>query len=107
MALGNYIANIETDIPWLRGWLIATPVEQICTKLNQIVKESKLWDGDIANLQVANAKENTVEIRILVSACNCSTVWDLLRCARNCWSIFSPHSPRPFHITAALNKAHR
>jgi hypothetical protein len=79
MALGNYIANIETDIPWLRGWLIATPVEQICTKLNQIVKESKLWDGDIANLQVANAKEDTVGIRILVSARHCSGAWDL-RC---------------------------
>jgi hypothetical protein len=23
MALGNYIANIQTDLPWLPGWLIA------------------------------------------------------------------------------------
>jgi hypothetical protein len=54
-------------------------VEQIRAKLNQILKESKLWDGDIANLQVTDAKEDTIEIRILVSARNSSAAWDL-RC---------------------------
>jgi hypothetical protein len=79
MTLGNYIANIETDIPWLPGWSIATALEQIRTKLNQIVNQSKLCDGDIATLQVTNAKEDTIEIRILVSARNFSAAWDL-RC---------------------------
>jgi len=56
-----------------------TPVDQIRAKLNLILKESKLWDGDIANLQVTDAKEDTIEIRILVSARNSSAAWDL-RC---------------------------
>src|SRR5262249_37711279 len=54
-----------------------TPVDQIRAKLNEIVKESKLWDGEIAKLQVTGAKENTIEIRIILSARNSSASWDL------------------------------
>ena len=57
----------------------STPVERIRAKLNEIVEESKLWDGDVANLHVADAKENTIELRILVSPKNSSAAWDLRR----------------------------
>jgi small-conductance mechanosensitive channel len=55
------------------------PVERIRTKLRQIVKDSKLWDGDVVNLQVTDAKDDTIEIRMVMSAKKPSDLWDL-RC---------------------------
>jgi small-conductance mechanosensitive channel len=55
------------------------PVEAIREKLVQIVGQSKLWNGKVANLQVSDCKETTVELRALVSANTASAVWDL-RC---------------------------
>ncbi len=37
-------------------------------RLAAIVKESPYWDGKVVNLQVTNAKEQTVELRCLMSA---------------------------------------
>ena len=45
----------------------------------EIVKASKLWDRQVATLQVTDASENTVEMRALVSARNADAAWDL-RC---------------------------
>jgi small-conductance mechanosensitive channel len=56
-----------------------TPVEAIREKLNEIVKQSKLWDGRVVNLQVTDAKEGTVELRCLVSANSAPHTFDL-RC---------------------------
>jgi small-conductance mechanosensitive channel len=53
------------------------PVERVRRKLEEIVKQSKLWDGQVVNLQVNNATENVVELRALVSAMNSSTAADL------------------------------
>lgn len=55
------------------------PVGRIRTKLEEIVKQSKLWDGKVVNLQISDAREQTIEVRALVSAANSSAVWDL-RC---------------------------
>jgi hypothetical protein len=43
------------------------------------VKESKLWDGAVVNLQVIDADSRTIELRALVSARNAPQSWDL-RC---------------------------
>lgn len=56
-----------------------TPVDRVRAKLEEIAKESKLWDGQVVNLQVSDAKENTIELRALVSARDSSSTWDL-RC---------------------------
>jgi len=37
-------------------------------KLNEIVKVSKNWDGDVVTLQVTDAKESTIELRCLMNA---------------------------------------
>jgi hypothetical protein len=57
----------------------AVPVERVREKLTEIVKASSLWDGAVVNLQVSDAKENSVELRALVSARNSPQAWDL-RC---------------------------
>jgi small-conductance mechanosensitive channel len=57
----------------------AVPVDQVRQKLDEIVRASKLWDGRVANLQVTDAKERSIELRALVSARTASACWDL-RC---------------------------
>ena len=55
------------------------PVARVREELNRIVSRSKLWDGQVVNLQVSDAKADTVELRALVSAANAPAAWDL-RC---------------------------
>jgi small-conductance mechanosensitive channel len=55
------------------------PIDDIRDKATAIVKESKRWDGKIVNVQVSDAKTDTIEVRILVTAVDSPTVWDL-RC---------------------------
>jgi small-conductance mechanosensitive channel len=55
------------------------PVERIRSKLTEIVNGSKLWDGQVAKLQVTDAKDNSIELRALVSARSSGDLFDL-RC---------------------------
>jgi hypothetical protein len=55
------------------------PVGIIREKLKDIVKQSKNWDGGIVGLQVTDAKENTIELRCLMSAPSAPQAFDL-RC---------------------------
>jgi small-conductance mechanosensitive channel len=55
------------------------PVVRVREELTKILSRSKLWDGQVVNLQVTDAKHDTVELRALVSAANASAAWDL-RC---------------------------
>ena len=55
------------------------PVARVRDELTKIVSRSKLWDGQVANLQVTDARHDTVELRALVSAANAPAAWDL-RC---------------------------
>jgi len=57
----------------------STPVERVRQKLVECAKASKLWDGDVVNLQVTDAKDRTIELRALVSARSSGEAWDL-RC---------------------------
>jgi small-conductance mechanosensitive channel len=55
------------------------PVEVIRGKLLEIVQASKLWDGEVAKLQVTDAKESGIELRALASARTAGDAFDL-RC---------------------------
>jgi small-conductance mechanosensitive channel len=55
------------------------PVGVIRDKLSEIVKASKNWDGNLVNLQVTDAKEQTMELRCLMSARSAGQAFDL-RC---------------------------
>lgn len=55
------------------------PVDAIRAKATEIVKDSDRWDGNVVNVQVTDAKQDTIEVRILMSAASSPVAWDL-RC---------------------------
>lgn len=55
------------------------PVEQGRVALQGIIESSSLWDRRFWNLQVSDASEKTLQLRILATASNSSRSWDL-RC---------------------------
>ncbi|MEH3147374.1 MAG: mechanosensitive ion channel family protein [Methylobacterium frigidaeris] len=55
------------------------PIETMRRKLGEIAAASRLWDGNVVNLQVSDARETVIEVRMLVSARNAPQAWDL-RC---------------------------
>lgn len=57
----------------------SAPVPLMRAKLEEFVAESPLWDGQVVNLQVSDAKEFVIEVRLLVSSSTSPRAWDL-RC---------------------------
>ncbi len=55
------------------------PMEAIRTQVQRIVESTPLWDGKVVNVQVTDAQETTMQVRILATAANASKAWDL-RC---------------------------
>jgi hypothetical protein len=55
------------------------PIDDMRVKLNEWLRQSKFWDGGVANLQVVDAAERTLKVRGLMSARDSSSAWDL-RC---------------------------
>jgi small-conductance mechanosensitive channel len=55
------------------------PVAELRKKLEEVVRASPLWDKKVVNLQVSDATERTVQLRVLASAANAGAAWDL-RC---------------------------
>jgi len=53
------------------------PFAQLREELTKILESTDLWDGQVNVLQVTDSKEFSVETRILVSAKNSPTAWDL------------------------------
>jgi small-conductance mechanosensitive channel len=57
----------------------SAPVDRLRQKLDQVLRESELWDGRAGNLQVTDTTETTLQLRALVSARTPGQTWDL-RC---------------------------
>ncbi len=55
------------------------PVARIRSKLEEIARTTKLWDGQVVNLQVVDSNERAIQLRALVSARTSEQAWDL-RC---------------------------
>ncbi|HEY2009554.1 MAG TPA: mechanosensitive ion channel family protein [Rhizomicrobium sp.] len=55
------------------------PMDAVRAAATDIVKASRLWDGQVVNVQVSDAKEQVMEVRVLASASDSSRAWDL-RC---------------------------
>ena len=55
------------------------PVGIIRDKLSDIAKESAAWDGQVVNLQVTDCRQETMELRCLVSAASAGKAFEL-RC---------------------------
>ena len=55
------------------------PVEEVRAKLEEGARNSPIWDGKVVNLQVTDFRENTMELRFLVSSRDAPRTFDL-RC---------------------------
>jgi small-conductance mechanosensitive channel len=55
------------------------PIGLIREKAREFAEQSELWNRQVMNVQVSDAKEGAIEVRILVSANSASAAWDL-RC---------------------------
>lgn len=55
------------------------PMDAVRTAATAIVQASPLWDGQVVNIQVSDAKEQVIEVRVLASARDSPRAWDL-RC---------------------------
>jgi small-conductance mechanosensitive channel len=55
------------------------PVDALRGELDRLLSETTLWDGDVKAVQVTDTSAHGIEVRILVSARNAPTLFDL-RC---------------------------
>ena len=55
------------------------PLQPLREELDRVLENTKRWDRKVKVLQVTDAKERTLELRVLVSATDAPTAWDL-RC---------------------------
>ncbi|EMB4321903.1 mechanosensitive ion channel family protein [Pluralibacter gergoviae] len=55
------------------------PLEPLRAHFEKVLSETKLWDGEAKVLQVTDTSEKTMTIRLLMTAQNSPTAWDL-RC---------------------------
>ena len=67
------LAEVTVDLDY------ATPVAELREEVGRIVAACRLWDGETWNLQVTAAEERTVRLRVVASAADPSSSWDL-RC---------------------------
>ncbi len=57
----------------------STPVDELRTEVERIVRNSRHWDGDTIVVQVTDFREQVMEVRVLASARNAGIAFDL-RC---------------------------
>jgi small-conductance mechanosensitive channel len=57
----------------------AAPIELIRQKAKEVVEKSPLWNGAVCGVQVTDVKQETIEVRVLVSSNNAGANFDL-RC---------------------------
>lgn len=76
----NWTRKTGTIIGSVYWWLdYRAPVAKMREKLEEIVKTTELWDGDVVNLQVSETDKTTIQVRALASARTSPRAWDL-RC---------------------------
>jgi small-conductance mechanosensitive channel len=56
-----------------------TSIADLRQELDRLVRASKLWDGNVVNLQVVDATDSAIQLRVLATASDASRSWDL-RC---------------------------
>ena len=69
----SMLAPVTLDLDY------AMPVAELREAAGRIVASSKLWDGGSWNLQVTEAGERTIRVRVVASAADATSAWDL-RC---------------------------
>jgi len=76
----NWTHTSSTILGTVFLWLdFAVPVEELRGEFARLCKESTEWDGRVSVLQVTDANERAMQLRLLVSAQNSGSAFDL-RC---------------------------
>jgi small-conductance mechanosensitive channel len=69
----DLIAQVTLEVDY------STPVDEVRKQVGEIVASSELWDKGFWNLQVTEAGERTMRLRVLATAADSGRAWDL-RC---------------------------
>lgn len=69
----DILGTVELDLDW------EAPVAELRVELKRILADTDLWDGRTSVLQVTDAIQGLIRIRVLVSAPDSGTLFDL-RC---------------------------
>ena len=76
----NWTRKTGTIIGAVYWWLdYRAPVQKMREKLEEILKTTDLWDGEVCNLQVSETDKMTIQVRALATASTSPRAWDL-RC---------------------------
>jgi hypothetical protein len=67
------MGTVEFDLDW------RAPIEDMRTELRTVLDGTELWDGRVGILQITDATNGYVRVRILVSAADSAALFDL-RC---------------------------
>lgn len=67
------LGSVELHLDW------RTPVTLIRQEVDRLLQETELWDHRTVNVQVTDSSEDWMKVRVVVSAKNSGTLWDL-RC---------------------------
>lgn len=67
------LGTIELQLDW------AAPMAQIRERVEHLLMATDLWDGRTWNVQMTDSDKDSVTVRVLVSAKDSGTLWDL-RC---------------------------
>lgn len=67
--IGNVLLHVD----------YTAPVPALRRKAEELIRQSALWDGQVVNLQVVEAFNDTMQLRLLMSASNAGRAFDL-RC---------------------------
>jgi small-conductance mechanosensitive channel len=65
--IGSVMLRVDFDLP----------VSALRAELECLIVEEPLWDRRVVNVQVTDAGEKSLELRVLVSAASPSALWDL------------------------------
>lgn len=57
----------------------SVPVDEVRRELDRVLKKTDLWDGEVSGIQVTDSTDKVMVLRVLLSAKDAPTAWDL-RC---------------------------
>jgi small-conductance mechanosensitive channel len=69
----DLLAQVTVDVDY------TTPIARVREEAGKIVTSCKLWNGKFWNLQVTEAGERTMRLRVLATAADSESAWDM-RC---------------------------
>lgn len=69
----NLLGTVELHVDW------RLPLPAFHNEVDRLLSETDLWDGRTANVQVTDSSEDSMVVRLVVSAANNGDLWDL-RC---------------------------